>query len=101
MADTKLDTNRSPIISMEQQTSKFGTSATLATASFTIPAGAHELHCYPSAACHFRVNGTATTGDGSHAVTSGKMFVIPHDRQTTVEIIGDGGAFTLTIAYMK
>ncbi len=101
MAETQLALNRSPIISMEQQTSKFGSSTTLGTASFTIPGAAHELHCYSASALHYRNNGTATTGDGSHAVGAGKVFVINHKDQTTVQIIGDGGALTLTIAYMK
>ena len=101
MAETQLATNRSPIISMEQQTSVFGTSATFAVAGFTIPAGAYEIHCYPSAACHIRNNGTATTGDGSKSVRSGQLFVVAHDRQTTLQVIGDGGAITLTVAYLK
>ncbi len=101
MAKTTLDTNRSPIISMEQQTAVFSGSTTLGTAGFTIPGAAHELHCYPSGKCHFRNNGTATTGGGSHEVTSGQMFVISHENQSTVQIIAASGSITLTIAYMK
>ena len=101
MAKTMLDTNRSPIISMEQQTAVFSSSTTLGPAGFTIPGGAHELHCYPSAKCHFRNNGTATTGGGSHEVTYGQMFVINHANQTTVQIIAATGSITLTIAYLK
>ncbi len=101
MVETTLATNRSPIISMENQTSVFATTATLGTAGFTIPGGAHEIHCYASADCHFRRNGAATTGSGSHAVPSGQLFIIDHSSQTTTEIIGDGGAITLHVAYLK
>lgn len=100
MANTLLKTNRSPIISLEQQTSVFGSSATLSSAGFTVPAGAHELHCYPSDACYVNHKGTASSTNGSHRIAANQMFIIPHAKQTDVEIIADS-AMTLTIAYMK
>lgn len=99
MADTKLKTV-SPIIAMEQQASKFAASATLATEGFTIPNNTGDIWCYPSAACHWRPNGTVTTTT-HHAVAASEPFLILNSKIATAEIIGDGGAITLTVAYMR
>lgn len=99
MAETKLRTV-SPIISMEQQTSVFAASSTLATAGFTLPANVGDVWCYPSAACHWVPNGTATAATG-HAVLASEMFLIPFAKLSAAEIIGDAGAITLTVAYMR
>jgi len=100
MADTKLKTV-GPIIAMEQQTTVFAASGTLATGgSFTIPANCGDIWCYPSAACHWVPNGTATSSTG-HAVAASEMFIIPNHQIAAAEIIGDAGAITLTVAYMR
>lgn len=100
MAETKLKT-ASPIISMEQQTSKFAASGTLATGgSFTLPANVGDVWCYPSAACHWCPTGTVTSST-HHAVAAKEMFMIPFSKLSTAEIIGDAGAITLTVAYMR
>lgn len=98
MAETKLKTV-APIISMEQQTSVYATSATLGS-NFTIPENTGEVWCYPSAACHWVPNGTATSSTG-HAVAAKEMFMIPNHQLADAEIIGDSGAITLTVAYMR
>lgn len=99
MANTKLKTV-GPIIAMEQQTTVFATSATLATSSFTLPANVGDVWCYPSAACHWNSNGTATTS-AVHTVAATEPFMIPFAKLGTAEIIGDAGAITLTVAYMR
>jgi len=98
MAETKLRTV-SPIISMEQQTSVYAASATLGS-NFTLPANTGDVWCYPSAACHWVPNGTATSSTG-HAVAAKEMFLIPFAKLSGAEIIGDAGAITLTVAYMR
>ena len=99
MANTML-AQKSDIISMEQETSKFGSSATLATASFSVPANTGDIECYPSAACHFNPVGAATSSF-MHAVQAGEMFRIKHKDIATAQIIGDDGAITLTVAYKR
>jgi len=100
MADTKLRTV-GPIIAMEQCSSKFASSGTLATGgSLTIPENCGDIWCYPSAACHWVPNGTATSSTG-HAVKAKEMFLIPAAKVADAEIIGDAGAITLTVAYMR
>ncbi len=100
MADTKLKV-QGPIIALEQQTSKFAGSGTLATGgSFTLPANVGEVWCYPSAACHWNPIGTATSSN-FHAVAAKEMFMIPFAKLSNAEIIGDAGAITLTVAYMR
>jgi len=99
MADTKLKTV-APIIALEQQTSVYAASATLGS-SFTLPANVGEVWCYPSAACHWNPLTTATTAAPSHAVAAKEMFMIPFAKLGTAEIIGDAGAITLTVAYMR
>lgn len=101
MADTKLKTV-GPIIAMEYCSSKFAASGTLATGgSLTIPANCGDIWCYPSEACHWVPNGTATSGTG-HAVAAKEMFMIPAAQVAAAEIIGDAGAITtLYVAYMR
>ncbi len=99
MADTKLKVV-GPIIAMEQNSSLYASSALL-TASFTIPANCGGVWCYPSAACRWNPIGTATTAAPSHAVASKEMFFIPTAKITTAEIITEGSAITLTVAYMR
>lgn len=98
MANTKLKTV-SPIIALEQQTSVYAASATLG-ANFTIPSNCGDIWCYPSAACHWVANGTATSSTG-HAVAAKEPFMIPVAKHSAAEIIGDAGAITLTVAYMR
>ena len=98
MAATML-AQKSDIISMEQNTSLYGSSALL-TASFTVPANTQDIECYPSAACHFNPVGTATSSF-MHAVRAGEMFRIKHKDIATAQIIGDAGAITLTVAYKR
>ena len=101
MADTKLKV-QGPIIALEQCTSKFAASGTLATGgSLTLPANVGDVWCYPSAACHWNPIGTATAAAPSHAVAAKEMFMIPFAKLATAEIIGDAGAITLTVAYMR
>ena len=99
MANTKLATV-GPIISIEQQTGVFASTATLATAGFTLPSNTGEIWCYPSAACHWTANGAATSSR-THTVRANEMFLIPTDKIGTAQIIGDAGAITLTIANMR
>ena len=99
MADTKLKTI-APIISLEQQTTYAATSVTLAS-SFTLPANVGDVWCYPSAACHWNPITTATAAAPSHAVAASEMFMIPFAKLSTAEIIGDAGAITLTVAYLR
>lgn len=100
MTNTKLrDSAGSPILSMEQLTVKFAAAASLAGAGFTIPSGAHEIHCQPSAACHWSPVGTATA-TYAHAVVANEVFVLTN-AQHGASIIGDGGAITMTVAYMR
>ena len=100
MAVTKLRTNRTPIISMEQQTTVFASSATLSGAGFTVPGGAHEVHLYPSVAGYLNNKGTATASNGSHRFIANQMITISHAVQASAEIITDSAA-TVTAAYMK
>ena len=99
MAETKLRTV-SPIIAMEQQTTYAAASATLASA-FTLSANVGDVWCYPSAACHWNPLTTATAAAPSHAVVAKEPFMIPFAKLSTAEIIGDAGAITLTVAYMR
>ncbi len=87
------------IIAMEQQTSYASSSVTLAS-SFTLPANTGDVLCYPSAACHWVPNGTATSATG-HAVRANEVFMILNKHLASAEIIGDSGAITLTVAYMR
>jgi hypothetical protein len=100
MAETKLKTV-AKIISMEQLTSKFGSSATLAGAGFTIPSNTGDVWCYPSAACWWNPLTTAVAAAPSHAVAASEMFKIPNAKLATAEIIGASGSITLTVAYMR
>jgi len=100
MSETKLKTI-GPIIAMEQKTTVFAASGTIATGgSFTLPANCGNIWCYPSAACHWVANGTATSSTG-HAVAAAEPFMIPAHQVAAAEIIGDAGAITLTVAYMR
>ena len=98
MTETKLKTV-GPIIALEQQTTYAATSVTLAS-SFTLPANVGDVWCYPSAACHWCATGTATSST-HHLVAAKEMFMIPFAKLSTAEIIGDAGAITLTVAYMR
>lgn len=98
MAETKLKT-RSPIIAMEQLTSKFAAAATLASAGFTIPANTGEIIVYPAAACHW-LPGTPTATFG-HKIAANEPFHIPAAQVGTAKIIGDAGAMTATVAYLR
>lgn len=98
MANTKLKTV-GPIIAMEQQASVYAATALL-TASFTLPANVGGIWCYPSAACHYNVNGAATASV-VHAVAANEPFYIEPRYVTKVQIFGDAGAITLTVAYMR
>jgi len=92
------------IIAMEVCSSKFATSGTLATGgSLTIPANTGDIWCYPSEACHWNPNGTATSTTGpSHAVRAAEMFMIRNSQIAAAEIIGDAGAITTVyVAYMR
>jgi len=98
MADTKLRTV-APIIAMEQQTSVYAASATLAT-NFTLPANVGDVWCYPSAACYWNPIGTASAAAPSHAVVAKEMFLIPFAKLSSAEIFAPS-AITLTVAYMR
>ncbi len=95
---TKLKT-RNNIISMEQQTSVFASATTLSN-DFTIPANTGRVTCYPSAACHWHPNGTATSTFG-HAIAANEPFDIEASKVGTASIIGDGGSFTMTVAFLR
>lgn len=99
MVATKLKTV-SPIIAMERQASYAGSSVTLASA-FTLPSNVGDIWCYPSANCHWNPVGTATTASPSHKVVATEPFMIPVAKHSTAEIIGDSGAITLIVAYMR
>ncbi len=99
MVATKLKT-RSPIIAMEQGTSKFGSSATVAGAGYTIPVNTGEVWCYPSAACHVNPAGTATSSF-IHAIAATEPFMLKAAEVGKAQIIGDAGAITMTVAYMR
>lgn len=99
MVATKLKV-QGPIIALEQQTSYAATSVTLAS-SFTLPANVGDVWCYPSAACHWNPISTATTASPSHAVAAAEPFMIPFAKLSTAEIIGDAGAITLTVAFLR
>lgn len=98
MVATKLKTV-APFVALEQQTTAYAASGTLASI-FTIPANCGEIWCYPSAACHWNPTGTATSAI-RHAVAAKEPFMIPQSQQTLAEIIGDAGAITLTVLYMR
>ena len=95
----KLKSYGGPILKMEQQTSKFGSASTLVGASFTIPSGAHEIHCMPSGPIHWTPNGVATTSF-MHPVAANELFVLTH-AQHLASIISDSGSITMTVAYLK
>jgi len=98
MADSMLAVN-GPIIALEQKADKFATAKTLAGDGFTIPENAGEIWCYPSDACHWHPTGTPTSTFG-HKVRANEMFLLKTNQQAA-KIIGDAGAITLTVAYMK
>ena len=98
MANTKLKVS-GPIISMEQNSSLYGTSALL-TASFTLPANVGDVWCYPSLACWWNPIGTAAAAAPSHYVAAKEMFMIPFAKLATVQIFA-ASAITLTVAYMR
>lgn len=99
MAATKLKV-KSPIVNVETLSSDFATSKTLTVGGATIPANIGEIWCWPSAACHWTPNGAATS-TFTHAVAADEPFLIFHKHQATAQIIGDGGAIVLRIAYMR
>ena len=98
MVATKLKTV-GPIIAMEQNTALYASSALL-TASFTIPANCGGVWCYPSLACYYRMNGTASAAAPSHAAAAKEPFFIPTAKVTTVQIFASS-AITMTVAYMR
>ncbi len=98
MAASKLGT-RNNIISMERQASVF-TSAVALSNDFTIPANTGRITCYPSAACHWHPNGTATSTFG-HAIEANEPFDIEPSQVGTASIIGDAGSFTMIVAYLR
>ncbi len=99
MADTKLN-QKFDIVGIEQLTSKFASTATLASAGFTIPANTGDIYCMPSAACHWTANGAATS-TFTHAIVANEVFKIPTAKVRTAQIIGDAGAITLSVAYWR
>ena len=98
MSETKLKTV-GPMISMEQNSSLYGSSAKL-TASFTLPANVGEVWCYPSLACWWNPIGTAAAAAPSHYVDEKEMFMIPFAKLATAEIYA-ASPITLTVAYMR
>ncbi len=98
MVATKLKT-RNNIVAMEQNTGYAGTAVTIASA-FTIPANTGRVTCYPSAACHWSPNSTPTSAIG-HAIEANEPFDIEAKHVGSAKIIGDGGSFTMTIAYLR
>lgn len=98
MAETKLKTV-GPIISMEQNTTLYASSAKL-TASFTLPANVGDVWCYPSLACWWNPITTAVAAAPSHSVAAKEMFMIPFAKLATAEIFASS-AITLTVAYMR
>ena len=99
MAQSKLKYKGS-VVGMEQGTSKFAAAATLSGASFTIPANTGDVICHPSAACHYHPTGTPTSSYG-HAVLADELFLIKASDVGRTKIIGDAGAITMTVAYMR
>jgi len=99
MANSKLATVEE-IIALEQGTSKFGSAATISGASFTLPGNTGDVVCYPSAACHWHPTGTPTSSFG-HAVRATEPFRIPAAKVSDAKIIGDAGAITMTVAYLR
>ena len=99
MVKTKLNV-RLDVVHAETLASTFATTATLSTASATIPANTGDVICFPSAACHWNPVGAATS-TFMHAVLANEPFVIPNKDITTAQIIGDAGAFVLTVVYMR
>ena len=100
MANTKLQTNISRFVSAEALSSKFAASATLATATATIPANVGGVWVYVSAACHWNPIGTATA-TFQHAVPATSWFYIPTAKVTTAQIIGDAGAINVVLVYER
>lgn len=98
MVATKLKTV-APIIAMEQNTGLYAVSALL-TDSFTVPANCGGIWCYPSLACYYRMNGTATAAAPSHYAAASEPFYIPTAKIATVQIYA-ASAITLTVAYMR
>ena len=99
MVATKLKV-KSPIVNVETLSSDFATSKTLSGGGATVPANTGEIWCWPSAACHWTSNGAATS-TFTHAVAANEPFLILHKHQATAQIIGDGGAIVLRVAYMR
>ena len=95
---TKLKT-RNNIISMDRQTTVFAVAATLSN-DFTLPANTGRVTCYPSAACHWHPNGTATSSFG-HAIAANEPFDIEAQHVGTASIIGDAGSFTMFVAFLR
>lgn len=88
------------VVNAETLSSVFGTTATLATASATIPANTGEVLCIPSAACHWNPIGAATS-TFMHEAAANEMFLVKPNHVGTVQIIGDGGAISLTLIYLR
>ena len=98
MANPKLKTNISPIISTES--GSIGVVAeSLATAGFTIPVGTYQIHCYTSAALTWNPpGGTTPTATIGNIVGSGEMFVLSNAEKTAL-IFATGGDQTLLVSY--
>ena len=100
MANTKLATV-APFVGAEKLSSKFAASATLSTASATIPDNTGEIWFLPSAACHWNPNGAATS-TFAHAVRANEFLgPIQPRHHTTAQFIGDAGAIDLVLIYMR
>ena len=98
MSATKIQ-HRAPHLAAEYQASVFGTSA-LFTGSFTVPARAHGIWVYPSAACHVNPIGAATS-TFQHAYAANVWFYIEKRHIATTQVIGDSGAINAIAVYER
>lgn len=99
MSASKLSTVVTNIRSAESVASGFASAETLADAGATIPADATRIVVIPDGAVHWHPTGTPTSSFG-HAVAANKPFVLEH-HQFKSKIIGDGGAATAIVIYLK
>ena len=89
-----------PFVSAESLSSVFAATATLATAGATIPANTSGVWVKPSAAAHWNPVGAATT-TFMHTAAANEWFFIKAQHVGTAQIIGDAGAITAVVVYMR
>ena len=98
MANPKLETNVSPIISIESVT--IGAAAeTLANAGATIPVGTYQIHLFTASAATWNPPGGATpTTTIGNIVAANKMFVLSN-AEKTARIFSTSGDQVMLVAY--